>query len=266
MDDSQTHLSTTEPERGNTKFRARGYCFTLNNPEKDDPQHIKMYFEHFKAIYVFQEETGEEGTKHLQGFVQFQNATQFKTVKMIMPKAHIEPAKNWKKSKLYCSKIDTRSGACWTNIPGLNPVEVPKIELYPWQKELVEILKTKADDRSIHWIWESKGCVGKTTFAKWFILTYPEYNAIYLNSGKTGDLMFAMSKAKPSVVFIDVPRTQMDRFNYQALEQIKNGIFFSSKYESAMTIMTSPHVVVFANVPPTLNAMSLDRWLVKELQ
>lgn len=97
----------------NTKDqKSRGWCFTLNNYTKED---IKNLMSH-KADYVFQEETGEKGTPHLQGFIYFANAISFKSIKDKIPKAHIEPAKNKIASIRYCSKIETRTGKIYANI------------------------------------------------------------------------------------------------------------------------------------------------------
>jgi len=66
--------------------------------------------------YVFQEETGEKGTKHLQGIFMFKNAVSFKKLKSNIPTAHIEVCRNQKASIRYCSKKETRTGEIYTNI------------------------------------------------------------------------------------------------------------------------------------------------------
>lgn len=259
-DISPSQIDSEELVPGNTKIRARGWVFTLNNPEPGDPSHITQFFERYEAMYVFQEE--QASTPHLQGFVHFKNQIQFSTLKKIMRRAHLEVAHDWKRSKEYCSKLDTRAGHVYTNIEEIKKslIVPPVIKLHYWQQCLADTLRVPADDRAIVWVYGEKGAEGKTTFAKWYIMTEKNKKCIYLNSGKTADLMYACSNIQPDVVFIDVARTQMDRFNYQAIEQIKNGIFFSGKYESKMVILNSPHVVIFANAPPNTEALSKDRW------
>lgn len=44
------------------------------------------------------------------------------------------------------------------------------------------------------------------------------------------------------------------------IEQIKNGIYFSGKYESQMKYDKPPHVVVFSNTMPDQSKLSADRW------
>ena len=75
---------------------------------------------------------------------------------------------------------------------------------------------------------------------------------------KRTDIKYAYTGQK--VVIFDLTRSQEDHFNYEVMESLKNGIFFSSKYESKMKIYPSPHVIVFSNWAPQLNKMSPDRW------
>ena len=50
------------------------------------------------------------------------------------------------------------------------------------------------------------------------------------------------------------------------MEAIKNGCFFSGKYESGMVRFNSPHILVFANEPPERTKLSQDRWCVFALR
>lgn len=101
--------------------------------------------------------------------------------------------------------------------------------------------------------------------------------------GKTADILHALAKHysedyqkkmwksnkgwKPiRVVFMDVPRRQGNKINYNALESLKNGLFFSTKYESGMVRCAVPHIVVFANSPPDEGALSADRWDIHEIK
>lgn len=92
--------------------KARNYCFTLNNYT---PEEVKTLCEgDYK--YVFQEETGESGTPHLQGILMFKNAVSFKSIKKLIPRGHIEKCKNKNASIRYCSKEDTRTGEIYHNL------------------------------------------------------------------------------------------------------------------------------------------------------
>lgn len=236
----------------NTK--SRSWAFTWN----DYPEGWKEICRGFKQ-YVVQEETGANGNKHLQGCCRFENAISFNSIKDKLPGAHIEVCKNWNASKNYCSKDETRTGERISDTldTGVrDPMENKDFRW--WQEEILNILKEEPDERKIHWYWEEKGGVGKTTFCKHLCI---KHGAVYV-SGKSADIKYAIAsmKVKPKVVIWDVPRTQKDYMSYEALESIKNGIFFSTKFESGMCLFNIPHVIVFANFRPEYDKISLDRW------
>lgn len=110
LDDlNNTDTNNTEKhEERNTIYsapRSRNWVFTLNNYTEEDIQHIKTF-----DNYLFQEETGAQGTRHLQGLILFKNARTFLQVKKLIPSAHWEPCKNLQASINYCSKEETRTG------------------------------------------------------------------------------------------------------------------------------------------------------------
>lgn len=67
------------------------------------------------------------------------------------------------------------------------------------------------------------------------------------------------------LVVIDIPRCNENKVSYQAIEDLKNGMLFSTKYESAMCVFDAPHVLVFANFPPERAKLSADRWDVRHV-
>jgi hypothetical protein len=69
----------------------------------------------------------------------------------------------------------------------------------------------------------------------------------------------------PTSVIIDIPRSRLDYVSYTAIEEIKNGCFFSTKYESDMVVFNSPHIICFANAYPETSQMSADRWKIYEI-
>lgn len=85
--------------------RSRSYAFTLNNYTGDHYTFITAYLQ--KAKYgIVGREVGEMGTRHLQGYVYFQNAKSFNAIKKELPQGtHIEKAKgNAEQNRTYCSK------------------------------------------------------------------------------------------------------------------------------------------------------------------
>lgn len=105
--------------RCNTKInrvRARTYLFTLNNYTEEDIKHLVKEANQQEYEYIFQEEIGENGTPHLQGYIRWKNPKDFDTMKKLIPKAHLEVAINANAVKAYVTKTETRNGDIYTNI------------------------------------------------------------------------------------------------------------------------------------------------------
>ncbi len=250
--------------------KGRNWCFTWNNYNSVQNKSVAQclgVFTRLSCEYVFQEERGEKGTPHLQGYIGFKNARSI-SFQELLPKAiHWEKCRSRSDSIAYCSKEDTRVGQIFTNIPSLIKVADPlkgKV-LYDYQEEILALIKGDSDDRTINWYWESTGNVGKTALCKHICLH--NKNAIYV-SGKSSDIKYAIAdmKKKPKIVLWDVPRTSEDYVSYEGIESVKNGIFFSTKYESGMVIYDQPHIIVMANFEPNYSKMSADRWKVSEIK
>lgn len=268
---SSHSLDTSETrdfEEGNTieppRLRSRNWFFTLNNYTPKDIAILDTLFQAECVKYCFQEELSASGTPHLQGTCVYKNARMFTAMRAINSKIHWETTKNVTKSFEYCSKPETRNGNIYTNIEALKAIELDIIDtLYPWQQEVAEICNTKPNNRTINWYWSRKGNNGKTALCKYMYSKKGDKINIF-NNGGTKDIAFALSTGV-QIVFFNIVRSLENKCNYTALEQVKDGLIFSGKYESAMKIFNSPHVFVFANFAPKLDNLSEDRWRIINL-
>lgn len=89
--------------------QAKHWCFTLNNYTDDEKNTIIALgteLQYDITYLIFGEETGEQETPHLQGYVSFKARKAFGSVKKIISgRAHLEPAKGTPlQNKDYCSK------------------------------------------------------------------------------------------------------------------------------------------------------------------
>lgn len=238
------------------------WFFTYNNYKVEQIEQIEQVFRHECKWYIFQEETGNEGTNHLQGTICLKTKQRLTQLKHIEPAIHWEPTKSVKASIEYCTKYETRSGKIYTH-----GIDIPKpinvIEPYGWQLEILDIIKQEPDDRTIHWFWEPDGRVGKTQLCKYLVV---KHNALML-TGKSNDMyhMLAQNPDKRTLIIVDVPRSVQDYINYGAIEQIKNGLVFSGKYEGHQLVFNCPHVIVFSNQEPNMSMMSFDRWNIRQI-
>ena len=138
----------------------------------------------------------------------------------------------------------------------------PFIPMHGWQEGIMDMLDDPqgAHNRQILWVYDAFGNSGKTYMARYL---RQERNAFYCNGGKGVDICYAYD-CEPIVIF-DYVRDAKEFVNYGVIEQIKNGILTSSKYESRTKIFATPHVLVFANFAPEANKFSEDRVVLVEL-
>ena len=280
----------------------RMYWFlTWNNYPKDYLEIIKLAFEgkEWFSHGVFQQERGENGTPHIQGVFFLKDkrrptAFKFGKLKPIFLKEDEDDDKCciinveelskkegyvgvpwWKPVRSsakrvieYCTKEDTRDGETtrigkWPRVLDLVTPDRP-FQIYI----INEIINKRADNRLIYWFYSENGEMGKSQFCKWIC---EKYDHIFIDEGKKADLMCCVMadpellKVDNLVVLIDVPRQNGNKVSYKSLESIKNGLIFSPKYESRSARFNSPHIIVFANEPPDIDTMSIDRWRIYEI-
>lgn len=83
--------------------------------------------------------------------------------------------------------------------------------------------------------------------------------------GKKADMAYTIIETK-RVFFFDCPRSKQGEFiQYDFLEEVKNGYFFSPKYESRFKRLLTPHIVVMMNEHPDKTKLSADRFTIIEL-
>ena len=261
----QTDLGNTQSKsaRSSRPRANKRWVFTWNN-YSDQWEESILGGSNGTALegFIIGREIGESGTKHLQGYLEFKSATRPLEGKKYPKEIHWEYAKGNRVANVaYCSKDgDFIASSKYFRPP-------PKIrtitQLRPWQQDLENLIKEEPDDRTIHWIWERTGGIGKSALVKYLCV---KHDALVC-AGKAADMKYLVSSEEiaPSLIIFDVPRTSLNYISYTGIEEIKNGCFANSKYESKMYIMNSPHVLVFANEPPCFENMSQDRWNVIDL-
>lgn len=251
---------------GNTTKRSRCWFFTWNNYKQKDLEDIfKWTCKHADTVAI-QEEIGESGTPHLQGCFFMKKDFKFDKLKIKWPEVHWEKCRRGKAALEYCTKRNTRCGRVLTKNYILKIFPLDGLKLYQWQEDVIKIITQPPDNRTIYWFWEDRGCTGKTSLAKQICLE--RVDAIYI-SGKANDIKYGITclqeKTNLGVALFDFPRSLEEFVSYEALESVKNGIFFNNKYESKMVVFNPPHVICFANFEPKKSKLSLDRWCIRKI-
>lgn len=260
-------ITSAKPTKKKQCVVKNRWCFTYNNGI-DEIDEIFSYLEEGDKC-IIGKEVGESGTPHLQGYIHFKVKCR-PTTRIPIKQIHWESCKGNERSNIiYCSKDNNfKIFNDSLKLPRIrSKLEVIKDEdLYEWEKELIKILDTEPDDRTIHWFSDLGKCnTGKTTFCKYCVV---EFEAIML-SGKVADQMNAVvtfvkeNKETPDIILINLPKTFNCEFlSYQGLETIKDMIFYSGKYEGGMVCGHCPHLIVMSNELPDVTKCDPARWKV----
>lgn len=236
------------------------WVLTWNNYKEEDLKEFGDKLNDISKGYILGREIGENGTPHIQGYIELKKKMRSTAILKIQKHLHLDIAKGTKEDNIKYTTKDNNfiSGGCFAY---LEPLEIIT-KLFPWQIELENIAKQKPHNRDIYWIYNEKGNVGKTDFAKY--LCY-HYKAIPLE-GKKGDMLYVASKFPSKIYIFDVERSLEDFLSYGGIEKVKCGLYMNAKYEGEPIIRNRPHIFIFANFLPDIKKVSLDFWKIYELE
>lgn len=161
-----------------------------------------------------------------------------------------------------------------SNLPQLAPEE-----MWAWQRELVEEVRTPAvpHNGKVIWYFDHDGQHGKERIQKYLVMEDKDEHGRrkwWRNTGSCST-KHVLQAAKDVLrsgwtghgVLIDMPRARaVNDELYNIIEQFLNGVFTSSMYEGGTVEMPwTPWVIVFANFWPKISALSTSRWVLREL-
>lgn len=250
---------TSKPKRIN---QLKVWFFTFNNYTHQNIIDMETKFREICIKYIFQEETGENGTPHLQGVILLKKSMRWSEFKL--PKEiHWEKCIDFEASVKYCSKEETRTGNIYQfGFP--KPLKIIE-QLRDWQVYAEKECINEPDGRTCHWVFDEIGNSGKSAFCKYM---YVKHNALVIQGGKLADIMnviFNSDMEKINCVIIDIPRNNKNKVSYSSIECILNGMITNTKYETGVKVFNPPVVMVLSNFPPEKDKLSLDRWNIKEI-
>lgn len=231
---------------------------------------IDEWVKQYCTTSIYQIEKGKEtGFVHIQWTFSLKSKKRFSWIKNhCHNKAHIEAVRNIDAAFDYCAKSDTRIAGPF-KYPAPIDDEATKDplegkELYEWQRKITEIIQSEPDDRKIYWIFDPEGRKGKSSFFKHLLLNQHIYGKMDMyQNAKKADIACAFKGARTQLFAFS--RTIEQYISYDAIESVKDGMIFSSKYESGAKISNINHVICIANFQPNYETMTRDRWEVIEL-
>lgn len=269
-----TQITQDKIGGGNTKspptisVRSRKWIIVINNYTEKKLLKLLSFFKSDSKYYILAKEIGESKTPHIQAYCNLKTQRTFNAMKKDFPTAHLEVAKGTDKQNfMYCSKDGDFQTNMKFKIPKkiIDPLEGK--ELYNYQTEIIEIINNGDNDRAINWYYEPIGNTGKSSLCKHLCMNY---NCMILN-GKQSDMFNAILQFNestgdfPEVIIIDIPRSMSGFVSYGGIEKIKDGCFYSGKYEGGMCVFNCPTVICFSNSEPDKFKMSQDRWNICEI-
>ncbi len=225
------------------------------------PETFEMAFERLKLWesicnkWIWGEEYGKSGeTPHIQGACIMDAKMRSKTISdnYFLNGVTLRKLRNWNAAFIYCQK---ECNKVVTNQVIPEPIVIlQEKQLFKWQKCIIELILTKPKRRRIYWYWGKQG-VGKTQFIKYLIVNY---KAILLN-GKPSDMkngiieyMKKNNNSTPKLILSNIGYDKcLASIHYSGYEDIKDMCFYSGKYEGGMVCGNNPHLLIFANGPPT---------------
>ena len=135
---------------------------------------------------------------------------------------------------------------------------------YGWQKLVYALLSEEPNSRVIYFLYEVKGNIGKSHFKKVYTATFPDCTIALDGGMNERDIKSICSqKEKRRVLIYDIARSMKDSISYACMEDLKSGSFCNTKYKTSVIMdVTPPHIVVFSNGLPDIDALSEDRYRI----
>lgn len=261
---------------------SKGQCccfdFTLGKDHVKDRDELLDWLQGISKHWAFQLEKGAEtGFIHYQGRFSLFNKMRGETLKSMIPwkEMHFTPTmKEHTQGKVfygnYITKSETRIEGPWmdTDDHVIMPRQVKEIQfnLRPWQGTVVEMIKIW-NTRFIDVIIDTTGDIGKTMlmlYLRCLKLAYP----IPFSTDYKDIMGGVMDRPKVKGYILDVPRaiSRKDLCNiFAALETIKGGYAFDTRYRFRDAVFDCPNPWVFINTGEEemikiLPFLSRDRW------
>ena len=219
--------------------------------------------------WITKQETSTRLGLHFQGAIRFKRKNTLEYLQRTFgPQWHWEIMLDQPEACDYCDKLDTaveggiqfRYGKVPTTFRGHGILD--REQLRPWQIQLENIALSRPDSRDVHWVYDPAGGIGKSSFVKYcnWYHTIP-----YTTGGQSGDIIYSIKDDldRCRTVLVDYPRNlDPEEYNYDAIENLKNGMVTHTKYKSDTQTFGPKNLIIFSNHLPVREKLSEDRWKV----
>lgn len=207
--------------------------------------------------WIVAKEKGKGGYEHWQ--IRIQTSASFEQLKARMPQAHIEKASDtW--------EYERKEGNYWTSqdTTDIRSCRFGKTNCH--QKYILERTRS-GGNRTITCVYDTKGSLGKSWLCRHL---YERGKAYYvpptIDSPKAIIQFVASGYRGEEIIVIDIPRSwRWTEAVYTAIESIKDGLVYDTRYNARMRDIWGVKVLVMCNTKPQLDKLSTDRWDIIEV-
>lgn len=205
-------------------------------------------------------ETGESGYLHYQGRIVFTTHTPINYLRTVMPTAH------WTPTQVRDFDYIFKDKGVWTTWDEALE-KYRTLNLMPWQTEAYGYWGEQSH-REILVITDPRGNSGKTWFGNFLVANREAVKIPPIQDGR--NLMGTVLQAGgPGGYVIDVPRTgRLSDGFWEAIEQVKNGFLYETRYSFSWKWIEPPKILVTTNYELTkadLKGLSIDRWRIMRI-
>lgn len=203
-------------------------------------------------------ETGKGGYKHIQARfnVSMGKDDAFLCLKMLIPQAHLEECSDvWDyeaKGGVFVSSDDTKEMR-------QTRFGVPNFQQRCWLAEC-----HNNNDREVTVVYDPAGSHGKSWLCNHLFETRTGFIVPPTIDTVKGMMQWIASGYKgETYLVIDIPRTlKWSDELYIAIESIKDGLVYDTRYNARMRNIRGVKVLIFTNTRPRIDALSKDRWVI----
>lgn len=221
--------------------------------------------------WIVGEEVGENGTPHLQGYVEFPKKVRPIGYKGFPKEMHWEKCQGTREQNVrYCSK-DGKYKCTKELRPKIDMTIteedlLKREDMFNWNRDLEDMVGGTLPgqkSREIYWYWSEAGCMQKTETARRLVYLW---DACVIQGGRRHVLATGYKVIAPIYILL-VPRTDEGFVSYASIELLKDNLYMSAFGTEATgpANRKKPWVIVMANFPPNEATLSSDRWIVQQV-